>query len=169
MSNKKKWIVISLLTITFLLAYCTEGQRTEDMNEGKLSKSNSDITTLEYTRKSKKVFVASLDFELTEGKVDWEIVNPKNKVVFKGYVIYEDGKVYRELTYPLDYHSGRYRNKEEVNESFYDASGNLRKTPDFSYLQFEEGSMTGKYKLILKPIDAEGSYEMVWNHFIPRK
>lgn len=48
--------------------------------------------------------------------------------------------------------------KEEVND-----------IPDFNYLQFESGNLTGVYKLNLTPINAEGNYIVQWNDRIPKK
>lgn len=137
-------------------------------NEGEFSKLKSDTITVNYTAKSNKGFFASLDFELIDGKVDWEIVDSKNKPVFKGYVIYESGKVFRELTYPSNFLGGYLNNKEEI-KSEKDMNGNIINIPDFNYLQFEVGSKSGEYKLKLKPINAEGRYIVKWSNKLTRK
>lgn len=99
---------------------------------------------------------------MTSGKVDWEITNPKDKTIFKGYVLYQKGKVYRELTYPLNYMNGSLNKKEEV-KSEEDIDG-----PDIYYLQFDT-SISGKYTLKLKPENAEGTYKITWLNDFPRK
>lgn len=168
MGNKKNWLLISLLTLIFMFTSCSSGLKFIT-NEGKFSKSKTDTIVVEYPIKSSKGFYASLDFELTDGKVDWEIVNSKNETNFKGYVLYENGKVYRELTYPLNYMNGNgnLNNKEEV-KSEKDTNGKIINLPDFNYLQFDT-SISGKYTLKLKPVDAEGSYKVVWSDKLTRK
>ena len=130
-------------------------------NDGKFSNSKADTLTVKYTINHNRGFSATLDFKLTEGKVDWEIVNPKNVTVLRGYVIYENGKVFRELTYPTHYMNGQYNNKEEIT-SETDSDGNVINLADFGYLQFEPGSIAGEYTLKLTPENAEGSYSMLW-------
>jgi len=167
LGNKKSLILISLLTLIFMFTSCSNSQIRFSTNEGQFSKSTEDIT-VGFTIKSSKGFYSYLDFELTDGKVDWEIINPKNEPVFKGYVIYENGKVYRELTYPSNFLDGKLNNKEEV-KSETDVKGNTINISDFSYLQFEAGSISGEYKLYLKPSKAEGSYKVQWSDKLPRK
>lgn len=84
-------------------------------------------------------------------------------------MLYENGKVYRELTYPLNYMNGNgeLNNKEEV-KSEKDTNGNKVNLQDFNYLQFDS-STSGKYTLKLKPVDAEGSYKVVWSDKLIRK
>lgn len=150
-----------------MVTSCSNSPIKLSTNEGQFSKSTDNIT-VEFTIKSSKGFYASLGFELTDGKVEWEIVNPKNEPVFKGYVIYENGKVYRELTYPSNFLGGDLNNKEEVN-SETDTKGNIIDIPEFGYLAFDTGSISGKYNLTLKPSNAEGSYKVQWSDKLPRK
>jgi hypothetical protein len=167
LGSKKKLLLISLLTLVFMLTSCSYRKITETKNEGNLTKSSSDTITVDYIIRHKEGFPALLYFELTAGKVDWEISNPKDKTVFKGYVINENGKVYRELTYPLNYMNGNgnLNSKQEV-QSGVDKEGN--EIPKFIYLQFNT-SISGKYTLKLKPVNAEGSYKMVWSDRFARK
>jgi hypothetical protein len=164
--NKKKLLLISLLSLIFILASCSY-KITETINEGNLTKSSSETIIVDYFIRHKKGFPALLYFELTSGKVDWEITNPKDETVFKGYVLYENGKVYRELTYPLNYMNGNgnSNSKEEV-QSGLDKEGN--EIAKFIYLQFDT-SISGKYTLKLKPVNAEGSYKMAWSDRFARK
>ena len=164
MGNKKKLLLISLLSLVFMLTSCSY-KITETINEGNLTKSGSDTITVDYFIRHKEGFPASLDFELTSGKVDWEITNPKDETVFKGYELYDNGKVYRELTYPLNYMNGNGNNKEEVLSGL-DNEGN--EIPKFVYLQFDT-SISGKYTLKLKPVNAEGKYKITWLNHFPRK
>ncbi len=166
MGNKK--IGILLFLVIFILTSCSYSSIKYNTNEGKFAKSKLDTISVNYTAKSNRGFYASLDFELTDGKVDWEILNPKDEPVFKGYVIYENGKVYRELTYPTNFLGGNLNKKEEV-KSETDTKGNIINIPDFNYLQFEVGSPSGEYKLNLKPSGAEGSYKIQWSDKLPRK
>ncbi|MBZ9686307.1 YgdI/YgdR family lipoprotein [Clostridium estertheticum] len=167
LNNKKFTILISALTLIFILTACSNSPIKVSTNEGKFSKSNSDTITVDYFIRHKEGFPASLDFELTSGKVDWEITNPKDETVFKGYVLYENGKAYRELTFPLNYMNGNgnLNSKEEV-PSLVDKEG--YKILNVFNLQFIP-SISGKYILKLKPVNAEGSYKVVWSDKFPRK
>ena len=168
LDNKKKLLLVSLLTLVFMFTSCSYRKIIETLNEGNFTKSSSDTITVDYFIRHKEGFPASLDFELKSGKVDWEITNPKDEIVFKGYVLYEDGKVYRELTYPLNYMNGNgnLNNKEEVSET--DTNGAIINMPYYNYLQFDT-SISGKYTLKLKPAKAEGSYKIFWLNHFPRK
>ncbi len=138
-------------------------------NEGVFSESSGNTMTATYTSKSTVGFYASLDFELKAGKVDWEIVNPKNKTIYSGYVIFENGKVFRELIYSsYPFNSGYLSGKEEVKNEI-DRNGKSIIIPDFAYLQFDYDSIPGEYRLILKPKNVEGSYRVEWSDKLPRK
>ncbi|MBU3112720.1 hypothetical protein [Clostridium lacusfryxellense] len=163
MGYKKNWLLISLLALVFMITSCSSGLNFSTI-AGQFSKTTDKIA-VEYNNKSAKDFYASLDFDLTEGKVEWEIVNSKNDPVFKGYILYENGKTYRELTYPLNYMNGDLNSKEEVLNGV-DVNGN--KILDFAYLQFDT-SISGKYNLKLNPINAVGTYKLVWSDKLPRK
>jgi hypothetical protein len=103
-------------------------------------------------------FFASMDFDIKEGQVDWEIIDPKGNTAFAGYVISENGSTYRQLTKPSFYFSGRFSKKEVANSE-----------PDFHSLQFESDSPSGTYKLNVKPKGAEGNYKIIWSDRLARK
>ena len=166
MKNKKTVYVVLLVFLILTLFSCSYTPTEYTTYEGSFSKLKTETIAVDIETKSSHGFYASLDFNLTEGQVDWEILNPENELVFKGYVVYEDGNVYRELTYPLNY--GILNLKEEVKGEI-SKSGNIIYIPDFNYLQFEVGSQTGMYKLTLQPINADGSYEVIWSNKLPSK
>jgi len=167
LKNKKFGYVVLLVFLILTLVSCSNTPIEHTTYEGSFSKLEAETISVDIDNKSSQGFYASLDFNLTEGQVDWEILNPENELVFKGYVVYEDGKVYRQLTYPL-YLSGTLNLKEEVKGEI-DKNGNITHIPDFNYLQFEVDSQTGVYKLNLQPINADGSYEVIWSNQLPRK
>jgi hypothetical protein len=123
-----------------------------------LKENESDAIISKYTINSESGFCSAIDFEITKGKVEWEITNPKGEIVFKGHVVSENGKTYRQLTEPLTYLSGRYSKQEVPSNEI-----------DFSYLQFEVGSIPGEYRLVLIPEGAEGSFLVEWRGGLPRK
>lgn len=168
MKNKKLRYLVLLAFLILALVSCSNTPIKYTTYEGSFSKLKAETIAVDMKTKSSQGFYASLDFKLTEGQVDWEIITPENELVFKGYVVYEDGKIYRELTYPLDYLGGTLNLKEEVKDET-DKNGNIIHIPDFNYLQFEAGSQTGVYKLNLQPINADGSYEIIWSNKLPRK
>ena len=168
MKNKKCSYVVLLLLFILTLVSCSNTPIKYTTYGGSFSKLEAETIAVDIETKSSQGFYASLDFNLTEGQVDWEIVNPENKSVFKGYVLYEDGKVYRQLTYPSNYLNGNLNIKEEAKGEI-DKNGNIIHTPDFDYLQFEVGDKAGMYKLNLKPINADGSYEIIWSDKLPIK
>ena len=171
MKHKKCSYVVLLLFLILTLVSCSNTPSTPikyTTSGGSFSKLEAETIAVDIETKSSQGFYASLDFNLTEGQVDWEIINPENESVFKGYVLYEDEKVYRQLTYPSNYLSGTLNLKEEVKDEI-DKNGNIIHISDFDYLQFEVGSQTGVYKLNLKPIKADGSYEIIWSDKLPSK
>ena len=138
-----------ILILIFVLSACSSGLTN---NEGKFLKSMTDTITIKYSINHNNGFSVGLDFKLTAGKVDWEIVNFKNEIVFKGYIIYENGNVVKELTnYPENFIGTELSIKDQE----------IKKT-NFSYLQFEPGSIAGEYTLKLTPEKAEGSYNIRW-------
>jgi len=161
-------IMLGGLTYIFVKTFLYNPIKYE-ANEGAFSKSIVNTMTATYTSNASSGFYASLDFELNAGKVDWEIVNPKDKTIYRGYVVFENGTVFRELiysTYPLN---GGYPNSKEEVKNEIDKSGKTITIPDFAYLQFDYDSIPGDYKLILKPSNAEGSYRIEWSDKLPRK
>jgi hypothetical protein len=135
---------------------------------GKFIKINTDIITNEYEVEVTNGFSASIDFDIKEGKVDWEIINPKGTIIFAGNVINENGITYKQLTQSSTFLIGSLREKQEVkNET--DSKGNIIIIPDFNYLQFESNSLSGVYKLNLKPIGCEGNYKVIWSDKLTRK
>jgi hypothetical protein len=125
---------------------------------GDFIKTKSDTITKEYRIRVTNGFSASIDFDINEGKVEWEIIDPEGDVAFTGYVVNENGSTFRQLTKPSSYHNGRFAEKEVVND-----------VADFSYLQFESNSSSGTYKLKLKSKGAEGSYKVVWSDRLASK
>jgi hypothetical protein len=139
-------------------------EKKHTVDEGKFLGAKSDAITVSYNIESKKDFYVSADFEIVSGRVDWEIVNPKNEPVFKGYVINENGKMFRELTYPSNY-SGRITNEklEVMHSKPSIVSENYNPSFIFPNLKFEPGYLLGEYKLKLTPINSEGSYKVQWS------
>ena len=97
-----------------------------------------------------------------------EILNSKSEIIFKGYVINENGTTYRELTYPTKYLDGTLNQKIEVKDNIY-SNANKIIAPDFPYLQFEVGSISGIYTLSLKPTNTDGKYTVMWSDRLPKK
>ncbi len=150
------WLMLILISCAYRpLNYAPINQK---KISGDLSKTKSESITIDYEIKVQNGFSASIDFEIKEGKVDWEIVNSIGNIVFAGYVINENGTTYRQLTKPSTYFSGRFNQKEAIiNEA------------DFNSLQFEANSPSGIYKLILKPTNSEGNYKVVWSDRLANK
>jgi hypothetical protein len=161
---KKKYVVVLSLVICliFLVLSCPFTPRSyspikqEEMG-GDFEKTKSGIITKEYKVIVTNGFHASIDFDISKGEVDWEIIDPKGNIAFAGYVISGNGKTYRQLTKPSSYFNGRFSKKEEVKDG-----------PDYG-LQFESDSPSGVYKLKIKPRETEGNYKVVWSDRLGRK
>lgn len=126
-------------------------------SQGKFDKSNTEIMTNEYTHKSLDIFSVFLNIDLTEGKVDWEILNPSGEAIYKGNVSSEGGKLYKQLTYPKD-----YAIKEGLDKKVKVVSG-----IEYGQLIIKPTSSSAVYKIILKPVNAEGSYTIKWSNKLP--
>ena len=160
MSNKKIYILIFLMISVLILTSCMGIKYTT--NGGTFTKSESNDITAGFMSESTKGFYVSLDFELSDGRVDWEIRNPQNELVFKGNVFVENGKVYKELTGVPKYDPHILNKIEEVIDET-DSFGKIIHGIEYSYLGFDSRSPTGEYRFILIPTGAEGSYMVQWS------
>lgn len=160
MRKIKSIILLFVFSSLFLISCSARPDSTPQTikNSGSIQVSDTDGEVSEYVRSSDEEFFASLDFELSAGRVDWEIQNPKGKVAFRGYAVYQDGKTFRQLIYPADFLKGTMSNKEEIKNE-----------PDFNYLQFKDPVQKGTYKLVLIPKNAAGKYTVEWHSRLPRK
>ena len=91
--GKKNIIVLCLfLPLILMLISCSNNKVLNlSVNKGDFSKSKSEVITSKYELKSTDGFFSRIDFDLNEGKVDWEIIGPKSQAVFKGYASNENG------------------------------------------------------------------------------
>ena len=137
------FILLLLLPPVFLIAKhridYSPGKFT--VNEGQIQKSDTESIEVKYNRKSSSSFYVSLDFELQEGRIDWEILNPEGQTEFAGYIVNENGKTFRQLTYPSDYELGSFNKKLEVSKVDFDPLDIYDDSP-FGYCK------TGVYKLV---------------------
>lgn len=164
---KRKIVVLLFLATFFVLTLLSCSKNTETgytpiickTSKGNFQKSESDTIIEEYSKKTDENFFVSLDFDLTEGKVDWEIVNPNGEIVYKGYVTNEQGTLYGQLTSPQDTAltglADRFYKKEEI-----------KRKPTYSILSIMK-SDPGMYKLRLKPTNAQGKYKVDWSSRLP--
>jgi len=170
MERKNKVLLLLFLPLLLLLISCSNNKALNLKNDkGDFSKSTSKIITSKYEIKSAKDFFSTIDFDLKEGKVDWEITNPKGLIVFKGYVVNENGITYRQLTYPTDYVSGGDENQKKEVKTGTDANGNIRNVPDFDFLEVFDVHFAGVYTLSLTPTKAEGKYTVSWSDGIVKQ
>lgn len=108
-----------LIFLVYLLIACSNTKIKYTENKGIFEKSKSNPIINEYKNMSANSFFSSADFDLTAGKVTWQIVNPDGETVYEGYVVNENGKVYRQLTFSMKSISMNIENmnkKEEVGE-----------------------------------------------------
>ena len=157
MKNKINITFALIAILITTLTACSNSKIKYTVGEGKFEKSSKDIIETEYNNKSDHGFFALIDFDLTEGKVDWEIVQPNGEITHKGYVVYENGKIYRELTYPKITDSITNWGKVEIDKDEIEFKG----------LLFVENKSKGSYKLILKPLNAEEKYIIKWSNRLP--
>lgn len=152
MKKSKLYSLFLFLLFAFIITSCSNNPITFFKKEGKLVKSNSDTISIEFEEGSKGDFYAYVEFQLKEGRVDWEIVNSKEEALFKGYAVREDEKVYRELTYPSNYLNDSLDKKEEVKD-----------IASFKPLVLKSSGNIDKYTLIITPAKAEGNFTLQWS------
>lgn len=166
--KEKLWTIFLFLILIAGLTFCSNRQIKYITNEGKFLGLSTEIETISYIAKSNSNFYATLELEISAGKVDWEIVDPKNKVVYKGYLINENDRVYKELTYPINHQYQHLNTRQEV-KSDTNQSGKAVYITYFNGLEFNVDKNVGEYKLLLMPTGAEGSYKIEWSNGLPRK
>ena len=137
MRKKNRLLLFLFLPLFLMLISCNRGLNLK-VDNGEFSKSKSEVMTSKYQIKSTDGFFSRIDFELNEGKVDWEITDPKGDAVFKGDVINENGKTYRQLTYPPNFSGWQLTEKLEILPDKNSEMG-INNNPDFGYLQFNSG------------------------------
>lgn len=137
--NKKRIVaIIFLFNIIFitlmnvLMPYWTHVVG----DHGTFVKESSEEIKSYYSAYSTVGLSMYLDLQIKDGKVDWQIIDPKGKVIFAGFEVKKDGKLYHKLTYPENYEEGYY----------------IIKPPN----------VPGKYTLIIKPSKAIGEYDVNW-------
>ncbi|MBU3143866.1 hypothetical protein [Clostridium sp. CF012] len=169
MGKKNRVVLCLFLPLLLMLISCSNNRTLNlSINKGDFSKSKSEVVTSKYEIKSTDGFFSRIDFDLNEGKVDWEITGPKGEAVFKGYASNENGKTYRQLTYPPNFSGWQLTEKLEILPDKNSENG-INNNPDFGYLQFDSGSPLGIYTLSLKPKNAEGKYTVMWSDGIMKK
>jgi len=136
--NKVIHIPLFLFLPVFLMLLSCNRALNLKVDKGDFSKSKSEVMTSKYQIKSTDGFFSRIDFELTEGKVDWEITDPKGDAVFKGDVINENGKTFKQLTYPPNFSGWQLTEKLEILPDKNSEMG-INNNPDFGYLQFNSG------------------------------
>jgi hypothetical protein len=112
--KKKHFLLLSLiLFIAFKLTACyymplsSKPINYETMS-GNFIKTNSDTITREYRIKVTSGFSALIDFDITMGQVDWEIIDPEGEIAFAGYVV-NDGADFSSLKFESNSSSGTYK------------------------------------------------------------
>lgn len=137
--NKAKIVaIISLFTIIFIIlmnvltTYHTHVVR----DHGVFAKEISKEIKSYYSAYSIVGLSVYLDLQIEDGKIDWQIIDPKGEIIFAGFKVKKDGKLYHKLTYPENY-----------KEKYY-----IIKPPN----------VPGKYTLIIKPSKAIGKYDVNW-------
>lgn len=168
MENKKYRMFFLLFFLLLLLTSCSITPALNiSEDKGDFSKSKSETIKSTYEINYSGGLFIRLNFGLKEGKVDWKIINPKGDIAFQGYVINENGKTYRELTYPLNY-SGALNYKLEVKPSS-DSKDDIVNITDFDCLQLDSKKAKGTYILNLEPTNAEGNYTVLWSNGVGKK
>lgn len=139
-------LIVAIVIITPRIGFSVYSSQ----NKGSFIKEVDKEIVCKYSIYSTAGFVVSPSIFLNYGRVDWQIINPKGDVVFKGYNIEENEKVYVQLTYPQISNSN-YNIKREV------------KSKSISYLlKVEKPNLPGRYILSIRPSKAEGTYSIYW-------
>lgn len=114
------------------------------------AKENSKQIKSYYSDYSRTGFSVYLQFVLEIGRVDWQITNPKGEIIFAGYQVMENGKLYSQLIYPNNYLDGSKNKKEEDRQGAYNT------------FEINPPDMPGKYTLTFKSYGAIGNCYVTW-------
>gem|GEM_PF-1215488 len=120
-------------------------------DNGIFVKENSKQIKSYYSDYSRIGFEVYFNFILEKGKVDWQITNPKGEIIFAGYQIIENGKLYSQLTYPDNYLDGSKNKKAEDRQGSYNT------------FAIKPPNMPGKYTLTFKSYEAIGKFNVSWS------
>lgn len=151
-TNKKNFItIIALLTIITLPVINMLTPFPQGVKEsGVLTKGSTEEIKSFYSDYSRTGLEIRIFYDIKDGKIDWKITNPKGDIIYAGYEVVEDGKIYSQLTYPDNYLNGLFSKKIEVTQG---------STNTFS---IKSPNMLGKYTLTIKTYEAEGKYDVYW-------
>lgn len=149
-----------LIAVSFTLIACSNGSTEVEYtnSQGTFDKLNTDTIVSEYMHKSSDTFSALLDINLSQGEVEWEIINPLGEVIYKGNVSSKDGKLYKQLIYPQE-----YAIREGLDKKVESITG-----LQYGLLVIKPTSASALYKINFKPFNAEGSYTIRWGNRLPK-
>ena len=155
--KEKLRLVAILLVLVFPLSSCNKLPFTSEA--GTLTKKDTKTIVYIFDNQNPEGFYASLDFKLKSGKVLWQIYRKTDHSLrYEGYAVVREGKLIRAITYPKKAAPDSFNQEEEQSS---------RET--FGYLQFDPSDAVGEYVLTLKPVSAEGEYQIKWFHQLPKK
>lgn len=152
------FFIIFVFILTFILIPNLKGSDNTKItnNSGQFSSSAEDVIVIKYNVNKTTGFFVNLNFSLIQGKVNWEITDPDESIIYKGYVENLDAHTYAQITYPtIPYWSLPVEGQD--NES------------TFNYIQIDSPNKIGTYRLKIMPQNSDGSYQAVWHDQLPRK
>lgn len=106
------------------------------VDSGTFTKENSQEIAFNYSEYSRRGFSVYLDFNIKDGTIDWQIIDPKGKIILKGYAVNKNGKLNNLITYPANYKAG--------------------------FCIIKPLNIPGKYTLSIKHSGAVGEYTARW-------
>lgn len=126
-------------------------------------KNNLAQSTHEIYTTQQNDFHVELICNLKEGKVQWELIDPKKFTKYEGYFEKRDNILYKKIYYPKDL--------EEANK---EVSSNNKEIKEFLPIAYRtnDGSRvihSGNYILKIRSIEGEGSITVRWSNNIDKK
>ena len=168
MRNKFLFIAWSIFILAFLGLILFMPQKIDYLKEETLSfngeNSKFQISTLNLTTTQKDDIHIDLITTLDQGRVDFELYDPRGFLKFAGYIEKADNKLYKKLHYPEDLN--------KLNDEVSTTENSISEFLPISYFKSDgsKGLIAGTYTLKVQPLkNTKGYIAVKWSKQIDKK